>query len=102
MDLSVVLYNTQKKEMMGIFRTLAIASRYVFSELSTWNNSRIWNAYAYRTKLHIKTNFDFPIAVRMANEKQLEKLGKNDVVIFEGYPKMKNHRVKGVISCKTK
>ena len=94
------LYNTKKKELIGVFRTLAIASRYVFSEESTWNNTRMWNAYALKTKLHKKTKFDFPIAIRLANEKCSELLGKNDVYIADTYPRMPSYRINGMKSCK--
>jgi hypothetical protein len=100
MEASIALYNTNKKELIGVFRTFAVASRYVFSEASNWNSNRIWNAYHLRGKLHKNTIFDFPVAVRIANEKCLELLGNKDIYINDGYPKMSIRKKEGVISCK--
>lgn len=100
-DVTVGLYNTKKKELVGVFKTLAIASRYIFNEHSTWNNSRIWNAYAFKTKLYKNTNFDFPIVIRTANEKCLELLGNKEVYIASPYPRMSDQRIRGMKSVKT-
>ena len=101
MEASIALYNTQKKELIGVFRTFAVAARYVFSEASTWNSSRMWNAYSLKTKLHKHTIFNFPVAVRTANEKCMELLGGKDVYITDGYPRMSTRKMEGVISCKS-
>lgn len=98
--MEIALYNTDKKELIGVFKSLALASRYVFNEVSTWNNSRIWNAHAYKTRLYKNTKFKFPIAVRLANEKQALMLGNKQVIILNNYPAMPSYRIQGMKTCK--
>lgn len=92
----VSLYNTKKKELIGVFRNMAIAKRYLFSENSTWNNSRIWNAFLKKSRLHKNIIFEFPVAVRMANEKNLELIGDNEIYISENYPRMSDQKIRGI------
>ena len=92
----VSLYNTDKKELVAIFRDMGIAGRYIFSHKSTYNSSRIWNAYIKNTKLHKNTNFDFPIAVRMAKGQALELLGENEFWISKAYPRMSDQKIRGM------
>jgi hypothetical protein len=98
----VCLYNTDKKELIGIFKSLAIAKRYIFNEDSKWNNNRIFNAYAKRSRLHKNIIFDFPVAVRMARENHVALLGEKEIYISDGYPGIGKRKISGVLSCKFK
>lgn len=99
-DNIISIYNTEKKEFIGVFINYAVAARYVFNEKSTWNHNRIWHAFALKSRLKKNTIFDFPIAVRAANDKQIELLGDADYYISEPYPKFRLRKSEGVISCK--
>lgn len=95
----VSLYNTDKKELVAVFRDMGIAGRYIFSHKSTWNNSRLWNAFLNNTRIKKNTNFDFPVVIRMAKGKSLELIGDNEVYISDNYPKMSDQRIRGMRSC---
>lgn len=100
--MTVAIYNTRDKELIGVFRNMGIAGRYIFSEKSIYNNSRIWNAYLKNVKLHVNTNFDFPIAVRLAKDIHLQLLSNNPVYISDKYPQMTKQKIKGMAKCSQK
>lgn len=100
--MEIAIYNTKEKELIGVFRNIAIASRYIFSNHSKYNANRILNCFERKGKLIENLIFDFPVTVRRANDKHLKLLNDSDVYISEGYPKMRYYRIEGMKSCRTK
>ena len=84
---SIVIYNTIKKEPIGIFSTKAMLCRYLFKENKIYHQSML--TYRLKNKTAIKKGiiFNFPIAVRYANIEQETLLNKEHFLILNNYPK---------------
>lgn len=90
------LYNTEKKELIGVFRNLALVSRYLFPNEGKYKYQRVYQSYSVKCKIHKGTIFNFPVTLRIANEKHLDILGDKDVYICPGYPDMSNAKIFGM------
>jgi hypothetical protein len=84
-DTNVSLYNTDKKELIGIFRTIELASKYLFNLPIEKGSRRLRDRLKSKTKITELTNFDFPVCIRMASETQKEMLGFKECLIMGDY-----------------
>jgi hypothetical protein len=89
-DTPIALYNSEKLELVGIFKTKTIIGKYLYEGIyegvkSQTKSSRVHVAISKKYQLR-NTRFEFPVALRYANKKQIEILGDQDAVIFKDYP----------------
>ena len=95
----VALYNCDKQELVGVFMTTQLAGKYLFPIGKTSQRvNRV--AENLRTKRRIikETIFDFPVAVRYANDLQVEMMQDKVFFIAPGYPRP-TVSMKGFSSC---
>jgi hypothetical protein len=92
----IVIYNTEKKEVIGVFSIPIKAIKYLFEDaVITEKNKSIFN-YALKSKIKInETRFSFPVAARYANSVQAEMLGDKDFFILDGYPSPRLTKING-------
>lgn len=90
----IALYNTIKKELVGVFATLQLAGKYCLPVSTNDISSKILDAVRRKRRID-KTKFDFSIAVRYANEGQLKKLGDDEFYINGSYPIPTIYQVRG-------
>ena len=87
------IYNADKQELIGIFSTMAIASKYLFG----FKKSGKFLTDRVKLKIKIKNSLlGCNIAIRYANEKQKEIIGnKLYIILNKDYPEMKSNLLKG-------
>lgn len=90
----ITAYNTEEKEVIGIFSTSAMAARYLLKEATNHKNCLIYNA-AKRKGCLLKTVFNFRVAIRFSNEKQIEMMNGEEYLIINGYPEPHHTKMKG-------
>jgi len=86
----VAIYNADKKELVGVFKTMKICSKYIFEGVErNYHQAKLHDHV--REKFYIQnTRFDFTVAIRVANAKQLERLKDDPLFIERNYPKPKS------------
>lgn len=83
-DQSVVLYNAEKQEIVGIFKTQGLTARYIFPLIGSTRTRRICDTLKLKTRI-CNSDLGFKVALRFAKNEQLEILGDKDYVILNGY-----------------
>lgn len=93
----VVIYNADKKEMIGVFASIARAVKYLYFNVDAKKYAKLYYALknAKKTKCLL---FDFKIAARYAYGEKLELLNGNYFHISEGYPIPHVTQMKGFTS----
>lgn len=81
----IAVYNTTKKELVGIFKYKCLVARYIYKIYNSNKNQNIENCLKKNGKIIKDLIFDFKIAVRYATDLQIEILGKKDFVILNNY-----------------
>jgi hypothetical protein len=91
----IALYNTEKKQLMAVFKEIQMASVYLYGSRSR-ERSRLWVRMIDKVRI-VNSRFPFPVAVREANSKQVKLVGDKDGIIFEGYPVANRINVSGTV-----
>lgn len=86
----VTIYNCDKKEAVGIFASITLAVKYLFTEESRREAKLpiVRKAAIDKTRI-LKSILPFPVAVRYSTYDQVKLLEENDFKIMEGYPEPK-------------
>lgn len=94
----VVIYNSEKQEVIGIFKTPLLAGRYLFpaNETNHFKSQNILKA-ANRSGKISNSKFQFDVAVRYAKDNHIELLQDNFFVILPGYSQPEKSQMKGFI-----
>ncbi len=87
----ITIYDTKMKKAVGVFSTVVLAYKYLYNQSG---RKELILTYMYgvlkkKHRFNKPTRFDFPIALRYANELQLKALGEDNFIIFEPYPTAK-------------
>jgi hypothetical protein len=88
----VALYDTEQKRLIGVFRSVELASRYLFATYLEKHAKRVSGALNTKGKISAGTIFEFPVAVRMANHSQILLLRNNACFINHDYPQRMNEK----------
>lgn len=83
-DQSVVMYNADKQEIVGIFKTQGLTARYIFPLGTGGRNRRICDTFKLKTRI-ANSDHGFKIALRFAKPEHIELLGDKDYIILNGY-----------------
>jgi hypothetical protein len=81
----VAVYNTTKKELVGIFRYKCLVARYIYKLYNIDKQQNIENCLKKKGKIIKDLIFDFKIALRYATDLQIEMLGEKDFIILNNY-----------------
>lgn len=84
-QLTVSIYDTSKKQLLGIFKSLEIASKYLYNIPTEAGSRRIKNALQSQARITLDTGFDFPVCVRIASQTQKEMLSDRECLILNEY-----------------
>jgi hypothetical protein len=90
----VVIYNCNKQEIIAVFAAASLAVKYLFTDGLKKRDSTIRNALARKSKIQ-QTIFNFPVAIRFANEYQITLLEGDLYKIFNNYQQPNKARMKG-------
>ena len=90
----VAIYNTVKKEVIGVFETQSLLARYLFPPLTNHTSALVGRSLLYKGRI-LKSIFPFPVATRYANESQIKLLNGGGYVTMEGYPIANYSKMKG-------
>jgi hypothetical protein len=85
-DTPIVAYNADKQELIGIFFDGSFVRRYFYQNDPNLKSSKNISSFVMRKGKLKDTLFDFFVALRYANNEQIEMLGDKDYVILNGYP----------------
>jgi hypothetical protein len=88
----VALYDTEQKKLIGVFKSIVIASKYLFENFQEKHANRVSNALCTKGKIIEGTIFKFPVAVRLANHAQILLLRNNACFINQEYPQRMNDK----------
>lgn len=88
----VALYDTEQKRLIGVFRSVELASRYLFPTYLEKHAKRVGNALSTKGKIIEGIIFEFPVVVRMANHAQILLLRNNACFINQDYPQRMNDK----------
>jgi hypothetical protein len=91
----IALYNTEKKELVAVFRYKILAARYLFEKYDCYKAQRVEDSIKKLGCIIKGTIFDFKVTFRYANSKQIEMLGDADYIITDGYPEAIKTRMDG-------
>ena len=86
----ISLYNSDKKELVGVFFTQKLALKYIYGYKWASRSCYLWGAIAKKMVIRKNVLLGFPIAVRYANNEQIELLGDLDYIILNVYSDMFN------------
>jgi len=78
------VYNVEKAELVGIFKTITLASKYVYGTPKENSMSAVIRKKSKIRKYNNKLNL--VITARYANQKQIDELGDKNWIIKPGYP----------------
>ena len=88
----VAIYNADQKELVGVFKTMKICSKYIFEGKSiTYHKAKLHDNVNRRMAIE-GTRFEneFRVVIRPASKIQLERLDKEPLIIESNYPKPKS------------
>ena len=89
---AVSLYDTEKKQLIGVFKSIEISAKYLFTTYNDKKSARLSHSLSRKHKLLEGTIFDFPVAIRVANQTQIELLSNKGCYIVEEYPQRMNEK----------
>lgn len=98
----ISVYNTEKKELMGIYRNLNIVSVFVYGMKEPIYLKRLERALANKYKITKDTKFEHPVAIRSSSLEQRMMLGDLDGITMSPYPKIYSTTFLGIKSNKFK
>lgn len=81
---AIAVYNSDRKELVGIFCSGVLCAKYLFKQTSTRFKTKIWNGLRDKNKIK-ETVFDFNVVLRRANESQISELSDFCYIIRDGY-----------------
>lgn len=90
----IAIYNCEKKELIGLFKTVTFATRYLFNGAGGKKINSIMYALNSRRKI-TNSSFNFSIAVRACTQEQKDLLSNHDFIIVNDYPKPPLWQMKG-------
>lgn len=96
-DRPIAIYDTQNKQLIGVFSTLMYVVKYLRPESPQQAYSTFMDALL-RGGCVRKTIFNFRVALRFANEAQVEQLNGCEVIIAPNYPPITNNKLLGYTS----
>jgi len=91
----IALYNTEKKELIAVFKYKILAARYIFEKYDCYKAQRVEESIKNLGCINKGTIFDFKVTFRYANSKQIELLGDKEYIIMDGYPEAIKTRMIG-------
>jgi hypothetical protein len=89
---TISLYDTEKKQLLGVFKSIELSARYLFTNHSERHTSRMHHALSRKHKISHETIFDFPVAIRISNQAQKDLLGNKSCHIIQEYPQRMNDK----------
>jgi len=100
MDKPIAIYNSDKKELIGLFAELMLVAKYLRPTDVSKMYSNLSDAL-YRKGAVRKTIFSFRIAIRFANDNQINLLGDKKVFIMNNYPEFDSNKLEGYHSTRS-
>jgi hypothetical protein len=91
----IAVYNADKKELMAIFASTAMAASYIYGQFDGQARERLQKRLCDKYRIS-DSRFEHPVAVRHASTKQVEMMGEKHGIIFEGYPPVKLINIAGL------
>lgn len=92
---SIAVYNPEKQELIGVFKTPTMAAKYLMSGDIRYGCQRVRSALHSKGKTKA-TRINLKVAIRYANESQLLLLTDNDWWIHKDYPSVHQQRMEGM------
>ena len=83
-DTPVTIYDCNKQSVIGIFSTKILVAKYLFNDHISKFKTRVRDCISRKSRINDSV-LNIPIALRYANEKQIELLGGKDYLINDGY-----------------
>lgn len=90
----VALYNCDKRELVGLFETKALAEKYLLLE-NKEKKSKGFVGHSIRVKGKIKGLTEYPVTARYCNGEQRKELGSKEYLIKNGYSNPIYNQMKG-------
>lgn len=84
-DLPLSVYNSEKKELIGIFASMILVRKYFYPLGQRKESSKIRQSLMSRSRVYCEF-LNISIAVRHANDNQKKVLGDKPYIIMDGYP----------------
>jgi len=82
-EIPCAIYNKEKKELIGLFSTRSLASKYLFVDK---DSTKIGHIIKRKSVLYARRNLlNIDIVIRNLNELQKEELGSQKFIIRQGY-----------------
>ena len=99
MGTKIVVFDTEKKKAVLVFKSLYLAANYLFGhrilkEADRNNFISLINRCNDKKKKEEKNIFSTPLTYRVADEKYQEILGDNDMVVIDGNYKNETYEAK--------
>ena len=91
----IAIYNAKKKELIGIFRYKVSVARYIYKNYNCDKNHYIEYCLKRNGRIIKDLVFDFKVALRYANELQIDMLGNREYIILNGYYSPTETRMEG-------
>lgn len=91
----IAIYNAKKKELIGIFRYKVSVARYIYKNYNCDKNHYVEYCLKRNGRIIKDLVFDFKVALRYANELQIDMLGNRDYIILNGYYSPTETRMEG-------
>jgi len=96
-DRPIAVYNCDKKELIGIFRTVTLTGRYLFPHYFGHKVRTIYYCILHKSNPR-DTIFNFRVAVRRISREQEKLIGDADYIIVGNYPQPKQIQMNGFTS----
>lgn len=88
----IKVYNADKQELVGIFRTPSLVARYIYKDYSAHRAGNINGALSNKSRIK-NSDMGFVVAVRRGLDFKLPD--EKDFLIFNGYPEPVLSKMKG-------
>lgn len=87
LDSPIALYNTEKKELIGVFKEFTVLAKYLFPHYKDYDSIRRKIANSLTNQKRFKCSiFEFEVTCRYAKKQYTDELGEHDFFVIEGYP----------------
>lgn len=95
-------YDVTKKKLIGVFGSVSLCSRYLYSSNVKRENKYNYIRNALATKYRLReTILEVPVVLRHANRDQISLLKDKDFYIVQGYPQPYENKIYGFNSPRT-
>jgi hypothetical protein len=91
----IAIYNAKKKELIGIFRYKVSVARYIYKNYNCDKSHYVEYCLKRNGRIIKDLVFDFKVALRYANELQIDMLGNREYIILNGYYSPTETRMEG-------